>query len=55
MKKYISDALHLAALVLLLWVVISNITQAIKCPKMSQTELLMHIPKSFVRDYQHCN
>ena len=41
-------------LVVFLWVSISNIIQAINCPKMSQTELFMHIPKSFVCDWDRC-
>ncbi len=38
-----------------LWVSVSNIIQAFKCPKMTQTELFLHIHKSFVCDWQHCN
>lgn len=38
-----------------LWVAVSNMIQAFKCPKMSQTELFLHIPKSFLCDWECCN
>ncbi len=54
-KDNISNALYFVLVAVFLWVAISNIIQAFKCPKMSQTELFLHIPKSFVCDWQHCN
>lgn len=50
-KDNISNALYFVLVAVFLWVVISNIIQAFKCPEMSQTELFIHIPKSFVCDY----
>lgn len=38
----------------LMWMSITNIIQAIKCPKMTQTELFLHIPKSFVCEWKVC-
>ncbi len=52
---YISNALYFVLVAVFLWVSISNTIQAFKCPKMSQTELFLNIPKSFVCDWQHCN
>jgi len=52
-KDNISNAVYFVLVAVFLWVAISNIIQAFKCPKMSQTELFLHIPKSFVCDWQH--
>ena len=54
-KENISNALYFVLVAVFLWLGISNVIQAFKCPKMSQTELFLHIPKSFVCDWQHCN
>jgi len=54
-KDNISNALYFVLVAVFLWVSISNIIQSFKCPKMTQTELLLHIPKSFVCDWKHCN
>ncbi len=54
-KDNISNALYFVLVAVFLWVSISNIIQSFKCPKMTQTELLLHIPKSFVFDWQNCN
>ena len=54
-KNYASNALYTVLVVVFLWVAVSNIIQAFKCPEMTQTELFIHIPKSFVCDWQHCN
>lgn len=39
----------------LLWVAVSTMIQAFKCPEMSQTELFLHIPKSFICAWVHCS
>ena len=54
-KDNINNALYFVLAAVLLWVSISSIIQAFKCPEMSQTELFIHIPNSFVCDWQHCN
>jgi membrane protein involved in colicin uptake len=54
-KNNISNALYFVLVAVFLWAAISTMTQAFKCPEMSQTELFIHIPKSFVCDWQHCN
>ena len=54
-KEYASNALYTVLVAVLLWVAVSNIIQAFKCPKMTNTELFLHIPKSVVCDWQHCN
>jgi hypothetical protein len=36
------------------WLFISNIIQALKCSEMTQTELFLHLPKSFICDFKNC-
>lgn len=59
MIKYIKDnignALYFMLVAVFLWVAISSTIQRFKCTKMSETELFLHIPKSFVCNWQHCN
>lgn len=38
-----------------LWAAISSNIQRFKCTKMTETELFLHVPKSFVCDWQYCN
>jgi hypothetical protein len=38
-----------------LWVSISCALQRLKCPQMTETELLLYIPHSFLCDWKHCN
>jgi len=47
-KRIVGTLLYTLLIITLLWIVTSTMIQAFKCPKMSQTELLLHIPKSFV-------
>lgn len=39
----------------LLWVSISCVIQRFKCPQMTETQLFLYIPHSFVCDWKHCN
>ena len=54
-KNNISNALYFVLVAVFLWVAISSTIQRFKCTEMSETELFIHIPKSFVCDWQHCN
>lgn len=53
MKK-IKNYLLAFLLVLVLWLSISIINQAILCPQLTQTEMLLRIPKIFVANYYEC-
>ena len=55
MKKHIKKALYFILVVLLIWMAATNIIQAFKCPEMTQTELFLHIFKSFICDWKYCN
>ncbi|MEY3501220.1 MAG: hypothetical protein RL308_2893 [Bacteroidota bacterium] len=37
-----------------LWIACSGIIQAFKCPKMTQTELFLNIPNSFICNWKNC-
>lgn len=54
-KEYTNNALHIVIVAVLLWVSISSMIQAFKCPDMTRIRLFLHIPKSFVCDWKHCN
>ena len=53
-KDYASNALYTMLVAVLLWVAVSSMIQAFKCTDMTQTQLFLHIPKSFVCDWEHC-
>ena len=36
------------------WVSISCVIQRLKCPKMTETEILMNLPNSFIGDWKGC-
>lgn len=54
-KEYVSNALYAVLVAVLGWVAVSSIIQAFKCTDMTQTELFLHIHKSCVCDWKHCN
>ncbi len=54
-KDYAGTALMIVFVVALLWVAVSGFIQRFKCPKMTETELFLHIPKSFVCRWHHCD
>jgi len=45
------------ALLIMLWLWTSGTccVQAFKCPQMTQTQLFLNIPNSFVCDWKNCN
>jgi capsular polysaccharide biosynthesis protein len=51
----LKKALLCILIITLLWCAISGIIQAFLCPSMTQTQLFLHIPKSFMGDWQHCD
>lgn len=53
-KHYAINALYALLVVMLLWVAISSMIQAFKCVDMTQTQIFLHIPKSFVCDWENC-
>lgn len=54
-KNYARITLYTVLVGVLMWVSVSTMIQALKCPDMTQTQLFLHIPKSFVCDWKHCN
>lgn len=51
-KRYTGNAIFVLLVLSVLWLVISNLIQAFMCPEMTQTELFLHMPKSFVCDWK---
>ena len=45
---------NIALIIITLWISTTTTIQAFKCPKMSQTELFLHIPKSCILDFESC-
>lgn len=54
-KRTEGHLLYTLLVAVLLWVAISTMIQAFKCPELSQTELFLRIPKSFICAWEHCN
>lgn len=36
------------------WLAVSNGIQAIECPHMTQTELFLRLPQSFIGEWRYC-
>jgi len=53
-KEYVGKAIYPILAALFLWVAISGIIQRFKCPSLSETEIFLHIPKSFICDWHNC-
>jgi len=54
-KHIILISVYALLIAIIIWCFISNIIQAFICPEMTQTELFLHIPKSFICDWQFSN
>lgn len=55
MKKIIKNMLFWLIVLTFLWLSVSNIIQAFKCSKMTQTELLINLPNSFLGNWKNCD
>ena len=54
-KNNISNALYFVLVAVFMWVAVSSMIQRFKCDTMTETQLFLHIPQSFVCDWRHCN
>jgi hypothetical protein len=54
MKQIIENVLYALLLLAILWVVLSTTIQRFKCPKMTETELFLRIPKSIIGNWESC-
>ena len=54
-KKYYKDALILLSVSLFMWIFVTTLIQRFKCTNMTETEMLIHAPKSFVLDWKKCD
>jgi len=58
MKKffnYLGKVLYYLLIIFMLWIVFSSMIQRFKCPKMTETEIFLHIPKSVTCDWEKCD
>lgn len=55
LKTKIVNTLYILLIAMILWIVISTMIQAFKCTELTQTELLLHIPKSFICVWEYCH
>lgn len=53
--NYASEVIYIVIVAALLWVAVSSTIQAFKCTSMTQTQLFLHVPKSFICDWENCN
>ena len=55
-KNFIKKILLFILITVVLWLVVTaGFIQRFKCPEMTETELILHIPKSFMLDFKNCN
>jgi hypothetical protein len=53
--KFIKEyKLEIIVISVMMWIMTTNVIQAFKCPEMSQTELFIHLPKSFILNFKNC-
>jgi hypothetical protein len=55
MKKKLSGILTFIFIVICIWTSITCMIQRFKCPVMTDTELFLYIPQSFVCNWKICN
>jgi len=53
-RKRVLNALYLMSAAVLFWVVTSSFIQMFKCPKMTETELLIALPKNIIGNWVNC-
>lgn len=54
MKRYLVRIEIYAIIIILLWVGVTTIIQMFKCPELTQTEIFLNIPKSFMLNWKNC-
>lgn len=54
-KTLFSNLIYILIASALLWVAISGIIQRFKCPEMTETQILLHTPKSVMCDWKSCD
>jgi hypothetical protein len=46
--------MYLFAISFLVWIGVSSVIQAVKCPDLTQSQILLRVPDSFVCDWIDC-
>lgn len=47
--------IFIICLIILVWAVPCSLTQRFKCPKMTETELFLSLPKNLIFQFNDCN
>ena len=53
-KKNIDNFVYVMLIAVFMWVAISSTIQRFKCAELTETELFIRIPNSFVCDWVNC-
>lgn len=53
MVNIIKILLNIFCIIFMLWIAISNGIQAFKCPELTQTQLFLRIPQSFICNWKN--
>jgi dipeptide/tripeptide permease len=53
-RKRLLNALYLVLAAVLFWAVIASIIQRFKCPKKTETELLIALPRNVIGSWDNC-
>ena len=48
------NIIYTLCILILLWISISSSIQRFACPQMTETELFIHIPHSFIGAWEYC-
>ena len=50
--KTLKTIVLLLIIIILMWISVTNTIQAFKCPKMTHTELFLHLPKTIMLNFE---
>ena len=53
-KSFAFDFLLIVLIIATVWGSVSTAVQAVKCPHLTQTELFLKIPNSFICNWENC-
>jgi len=55
LKEKIEITIIMVIMAIILWIPICTVIQRFKCPAMTETQLFLHIPSSFMCNWKNCN
>lgn len=54
MKRKLENSIAIILTLCIIWIAISSTIQRFKCISLTETEILIRIPKSFILDWKNC-